>query len=163
MQTHNNFIDQHVAHSTPEPHYSWYLVATDQHIHMFNSPFSRTNRVSRYQQGKSIWILPTQEKVSGNGISWAICKSAPRSRQITMPAPNTQVFYRHALPAAQPTASKHWRQTATLQQGHNFSSDCTFVEVVITSDSSPRHSGIAGANKKSQSFTYQPHVYPQLE
>jgi len=26
--------------------------------------------------------------VSGSGIGWAICKSAPRSRQITMPAPH---------------------------------------------------------------------------
>jgi len=30
--------------------------------------------------------------VSGSGISWAICKSAPRSRQITMLAPTTQFF-----------------------------------------------------------------------
>jgi len=30
--------------------------------------------------------------VSGSGISWAICKSAPRSRQITTPAPHTQLF-----------------------------------------------------------------------
>ena len=29
---------------------------------------------------------------SGSGISWAICKSAPRSRQITMPAPQHSVF-----------------------------------------------------------------------
>ena len=29
-----------------------------------------------------------QETVSGSGISWAICKSAPRSRQITTPAPH---------------------------------------------------------------------------
>jgi len=50
--------------------------------------------------------------VSGSGISWAISKSAPRSRQITMPAPHHSVFYRpDALPAAQPTASKHGRQT----------------------------------------------------
>ena len=49
--------------------------------------------------------------MSGIGISWAICKSAPRSRQITTPAPHHSVFYRpDALPAAQPTASKHWRQ-----------------------------------------------------
>ena len=48
--------------------------------------------------------------MSGSGISWAICKSAPHSRQITTPAPTTHVFYRpDALPAAQPTASKHWR------------------------------------------------------
>ena len=32
--------------------------------------------------------------VSGSGISWAICKSVPRSRQITMPAPHHSVFYR---------------------------------------------------------------------
>ena len=48
--------------------------------------------------------------MSGNGISWAICKSAPRSRHITMRASHHSVFYRpDALPAAQPTASKHWR------------------------------------------------------
>ena len=57
---------------------------------------------------KSIWILLEQETVSGSGISWAICKSAPCSRQTTMPAPHQSVFYRpDALPAAQPTASKH--------------------------------------------------------
>jgi len=49
-----------------------------------------------------------QETVSGSGISWAIRKSAPRSRQITTPAPHHSVFYRpDALPAAQQTASKH--------------------------------------------------------
>jgi len=53
---------------------------------------------------KPIWILPEQETVSGSGISWAICKSAPRSRQTAMPAPHHSVFYRQdALPAAQPT------------------------------------------------------------
>ena len=62
-----------------------------------------------------IWILLKQETVSGSGISWAICKSAPHSRQITMPAPHhSSFFYRpDALPAAQPTASKHWRQLLT--------------------------------------------------
>jgi len=30
--------------------------------------------------------------VSGSDISWAICKSAPRSRQITTPAPHHSVF-----------------------------------------------------------------------
>jgi len=33
-----------------------------------------------------------QETVSGSGISWAICKSAPSSRQITTPAPHHSVF-----------------------------------------------------------------------
>ena len=40
-----------------------------------------------------------------------ICKAAPCSRQITMPAPHRSVFYRpDALPATQPTVSKHWRR-----------------------------------------------------
>jgi len=44
-----------------------------------------------------------------------MCKSAPRSRQITTPAPHHSVFYRpDALPAAQPTASKHWRHYTVL-------------------------------------------------
>jgi len=59
---------------------------------------------------KPIWILLKQETVSGSGIHWAICKYAPRSRQITMPARHRSFFYRpDALPAAQPTVSKHWR------------------------------------------------------
>ena len=41
---------------------------------------------------KPIWILLKQETVSGSGISWAICKCASRSRQITMPGPTTQFF-----------------------------------------------------------------------
>ena len=60
---------------------------------------------------KPIWILLKQETVSGSGISWAVCKSASRSRQITTPAPHRSVFYRpDALPVTQPTVSKHWRQ-----------------------------------------------------
>ena len=54
---------------------------------------------------KPIRILLKQETVSGSGISCAVCKSAPRSRKITMPAIYHSVFYRpDALPAAQPTA-----------------------------------------------------------
>ena len=41
---------------------------------------------------KPMWILLKQETVSGSGISWAICKSASRSRQITTPAPHCSVF-----------------------------------------------------------------------
>jgi len=60
------------------------------------------------RKAKPIWILLKQETVSGSGISWAICKSTHRSRQITTPAPHHSVFYRpNALPAAQPIASKH--------------------------------------------------------
>ena len=66
--------------------------------------------------------------MSGKGISWAICKSAPRFRQITMPVPHHSVFYRpDALPAAQPTASKQkispspgrdWQANINAQSTH---------------------------------------------
>ena len=54
---------------------------------------------------KPIWILLKQETVSGSGISWAICKSASRSRQITMPAPHHSVFLRAGCPFCHPTNS----------------------------------------------------------
>ena len=46
---------------------------------------------------KPIWILLKQETVSGSGISWAICKSALRSRQITMQAPH-HLFFTGRMP-----------------------------------------------------------------
>ena len=57
---------------------------------------SGTIRVSRYQKGKTKTNLDflKKETVSGSGISWAICKSAPRPRQITTPVPHHSVFYR---------------------------------------------------------------------
>jgi len=59
---------------------------------------------------KLIWVLLKQETVSGSGISWTICKSAPLSRQISTPVPHHSVFHRpDSPPASQPTASKHWR------------------------------------------------------
>jgi len=36
--------------------------------------------------------------VSGSGIHWAICKSAPHSRQITTPAPHHSVFFTGRMP-----------------------------------------------------------------
>ena len=84
------------------------ITTTTTHTHTFNGPLSRTTRVSRYKKGKPMWILLKQETVSGSGISCAVCKSAPHSRQTTTPAPHHTVFYSpDALPAAQPTASKH--------------------------------------------------------
>jgi len=39
---------------------------------------SRTTPVSRHQKGQTNLDLLEQEIMSGSGISWAICKSAPR-------------------------------------------------------------------------------------
>ena len=67
----------------------------------FTALFSGLPGWAGTRKAKPIWVLLKQETVSGSGISWAIiCKSAPRSRQITMPAPHHSVFYRpDALPA----------------------------------------------------------------
>jgi len=54
---------------------------------------------------KPIWILLKQETVSGSGISWAMCKSAPRFRQIAMPAPHHSVFLQAGCPSCRPTNS----------------------------------------------------------
>jgi len=71
---------------------------------------------------RTIWILPNWQTTSGNGISWAICKSAPHSRQTTMPVPHNSVCYRpDALPATQPTASKHWRSETAINLHHSSS------------------------------------------
>jgi len=53
---------------------------------------------------KPIWILLKQKTVSGSGISWAICKSAPRPREITMPALHHPVFTGRC-PSCRPTNS----------------------------------------------------------
>ena len=54
---------------------------------------------------KPVWILLKQETVSGSGISWAICKSAPRSKQITTPSPHYSVFLQAGCPSCCPTNS----------------------------------------------------------
>ena len=54
---------------------------------------------------KPIWILLKQETVSGSGIGWTICKSAPRSRQITTPAPHHSSFLQAGCPSCRPTNS----------------------------------------------------------
>ena len=87
-----------------------------EHTHPFNGPFPGLPRWAGTRKVKPIWILLKQETVSGSGISWAVCKSASRSRQITTPAPHHSVFYRlDALPATQPTASKHCRQSRSVR------------------------------------------------
>ena len=43
----------------------------------FYGPLSGTTQVSWHQKGKTNLDLLEQEIVSGSGISWAICKSAP--------------------------------------------------------------------------------------
>ena len=83
------------------------ISVADTHTPHLTAPFPGLPRWAGTRKVEPIWILLKQETVSGSGISWARCKSAPHSRQITMPAPHSSVFYRSdALPAAQPTAGR---------------------------------------------------------
>ena len=52
---------------------------------------SRTTRVICYQKDKTNLDLLEQEIVNGSGISWAICKSAPR------PRPNNHANIHHSV------------------------------------------------------------------
>ena len=72
-----------------------------QQQHPFKGPLSMTIWVSQHQKGKTNLYLLKQETVSGSGISWATCQSAPCPRQITIPAPPQA----GCLPAAQLAAS----------------------------------------------------------
>ena len=77
--------------SVPALHLVFYT-HTHTHTHTLNGPFPGQPRWADTRKVKPICILLMQETVSGSGISWAICKSAPRSRQITTPAPHHSVF-----------------------------------------------------------------------
>jgi len=78
---------------------------THTHTHPFNSLCLGLPRWAGTRKAKPVWILLKQGTVSGSGG-----KSEPRSRQITTPVPHHSVFYRlDALPATQPSVSKHWR------------------------------------------------------
>ena len=74
---------------------------THIHTHLFNSPLSGTTQVSRYQKGKTNLDFT---EASCSSISWAICKSAHRSRQITMPTPRHS-FLQAGCPSCRPTDS----------------------------------------------------------
>ena len=82
------------------PHHSFFtghmsfLLPNQQWQSTHTHPFSGTTRVGRYQKSKT--NLDFIEA---------------RDRQITTPASHRSVFYRpDALPATQPTVSKHWRE-----------------------------------------------------
>jgi len=65
---------------------------------------------------------------SGTGISWATCKSAPRSKQLTTPAPHHSVF---ALPATKPTASKYLRHNKTKEISKKLNRNLLIEQLVV--------------------------------
>jgi len=82
---------------------------THTHTHPFNGPLSGTPQVSRYKKGKT---NPDFTDTRDSEWQWhqlghmQVCILL--QTEITSPAPHHSDFYRpDALPAAQPTASKH--------------------------------------------------------
>ena len=82
------------------------------HTHPFNGPLSGTTRVSRYQKGKT-----NLDFTEARDSEWQwnllghmqVCTSLQTDNHASTPPLS---FYRpDALPATQPTASKHWRHT----------------------------------------------------
>jgi len=71
---------------------SWLYRTNYYYYTRFTALFPVLPRWASTRKVKPIWILLKQETLSGSGISWAICKSAPRPRQITTPAPHHSLF-----------------------------------------------------------------------
>jgi len=109
------------------------IIHTHSHTHPFNDPLSGTTRVSRYQKEKPIWVLLKQETVSGSGISWAICKSAPRSRQITTPEPHHSVLAGRMpfLPPNQQHQSTESNSIISIMQLPPYLADCRTNVVLL--------------------------------
>ena len=100
---------------------------------------------------KPIWVLLKQETVSGSGISLVICKSAPSSKETTTPAPHHSDFYRpDALPAAQPTASKHWGTGELVWEYKPLHVSPTKVPLPARGSESPSNTWILGPSSASQ-------------
>ena len=72
--------------------------------------------------------------MSGSGISWAICMSAPRSRQITMPLPHQSVFTGR-MPFLSPNQQHQSTEGSITSKLFNFlqSSKKTFGKTVVMS------------------------------
>ena len=98
-----------VSHTT-----EWVSMST--HTHPFNGPLSGTTRVSRYQKGKT---NPDFTEARDSEWQWhqlgyiQVCTALQTDNHAsTTPL---KFFYRpDALPAAQPTASKHWRDRVSM-------------------------------------------------
>ena len=110
-----------LLHTTNRKYYMAYWFVLVPHTHSFNGLFSGTTLVSQYQKGKTNLDFTEARdsewqwhQLGTYHMQVSMYKSPTRSRRITVPAPHHSVFYRlDALPAAQPTASKHWRNSSS--------------------------------------------------
>jgi len=94
--------------------------------HPFNGSLSRTIRVSQYQKGETNLDILKQETVSGSGISWTVCKSAPRPRQITM-----TVVLQAGCPSCCPTNNVKALKGYTSTLLYNFTNKSFYIQWCI--------------------------------
>jgi len=107
---------------------------THTHTHIpFNGPFSGTTRVSRYQKGKT-----DLDFTEARDSEWQwhqlgqmqVCTSLQTDNHANT---HRSVFYRpDALPATQPTASKHWRQRPMNTSCNNWANANCNSTITIT-------------------------------
>jgi len=78
------------------------------HTQLLNGPLSMTTQVSWYQKGKTNLDFTEARDCEWQWHQLGHMQVCTSLQQTTTPAPHHSVFYRpDALPAAQPTASKH--------------------------------------------------------
>ena len=78
------------------------------HTRPFNGPLSGTTRVSQYQKGKTNLDFTEARDSEWQWLQLGHMQVCTLLQTDITPAPHRSVFYRpDALPAAQPTASKH--------------------------------------------------------
>jgi len=104
-----------------------------------------TTRISQYQKGKTsldLNVAKDDRVLWCSDISRTICKqSAPRSRQITTPSPHHSIFYRpDAVPGAQLTVSKHWRQRQQQSLHYTNIKKLQFILMFTVIDQKPQKS-----------------------
>jgi len=95
--------------------------------------------------------------MSGSGISWAICKSAPRSRQITTPAPHHSVLrgWMPFLPPKQQHQSIEGRKKITQSKQPT---QCTCYGAIYTANrvkACSQHTSCSELNSTSEQRTVQ--------
>jgi len=85
---------------------------------------------------KPMWIFLKQETVSGSVISWATCKSASRSRQITMSVPHHTKFFTGWMPFLPPNQQRQSTAGNTLyiSYQYSYSALCFFSVLALLVD-----------------------------
>ena len=78
------------------------MLSAHIHTHPFTALYLGLPGWAGTRKVKPVWISLKQETVNGSGISWAMCKSAPRSREITTPAPHHSSFFTGWMPFLPP-------------------------------------------------------------